>query len=132
MPQELSSKVLSRSISPICPRDNRTMGYEENGIRWTEELGSETQHASSYHCGYFGCSVRYNLTDGYFTVIDAPDLPQFIGEPGTNLVQCPRHGAWLYRSSEGDPSGRLSWRCGVEGCDYVHDDVGAAPSSDLI
>jgi hypothetical protein len=132
MRQQISSEVLSRDITPLCPRDNHEMSYEQHGIRWAEELKSGTQQVSSYHCGYFGCSVRYDLHEGYFTVIDAPELPHFVEEPGVNLLRCPKHGAWLYRSNEQDSRGKLSWRCGVDGCDYTHADVGTPASSDLI
>jgi hypothetical protein len=72
----------------------------------------------SYHCRYLGCSVRYHPANGYFTVINEPDLPYFVDEPATNLVCCPRHGAWLYREAKNSAE-RLVLKCGIDGCDYV-------------
>src|SRR5260221_6965226 len=119
MPQQISSGVLSQTLKPLCPRDNHVMHYEAKGLSWREGLGGSVQSLSSYHCGYFACSVRYRHTDGYFTVVDTPDLPHFVEEPGTNILQCPRHGTWLYRSK--DERSNDAFACGVEGCDYVHE-----------
>ena len=124
MPPQTTASDLSRSVKPICPRDNHVMHYEGTGISW-QECG-EAQAIPSYHCGYFGCSVRYTHTDGYFTVVDTPDLPHFVEEPGTNLLQCPRHGTYLYRGAVSDKDGGFEWRCGVHGCDYVHADIESA------
>ena len=108
---------LSKKLKAVCPRDNHTMSYENNGLRWKNAADGEAQSLSSYHCDFEGCSVRYTPTDGYFSVVETPDLPYFVEEPGANILQCPRHGTWLYESAdEGD--GKFAWRCGVEGCDY--------------
>jgi hypothetical protein len=80
----------------------------------------------SYVCGYEGCSVRYTPREGYFTVIETPDLPEPVEEPGVNLLQCPRHAAWLYRSVAQNSGDHLVWRCGIEGCDYTRSDFGPA------
>lgn len=122
MPPETKSEALSRSLKPVCPRENHELRYEEKGISWMEE-SDHVRTVACYHCGYFGCSVRYTPGEGYFTVIDTPNLPNFVEEPGANILQCPRHGTWLYRfRKEGENSG-FGWRCGVDGCDYVHADV---------
>lgn len=122
MAQEATSEmVLGRSLKPVCPRENHGMRYEEKGISWKEPGGS-IQRISSYHCGHYGCSVRYTHTDGYFTVVDTPDFPHFMEEPGANVLQCPVHGTWLYRFKK-EKDGGFAWRCGVEGCVYSHQDV---------
>jgi hypothetical protein len=120
--EQTGSFVMSHHLKPRCPRDNHVMRYEPTGIRWKSPSG-ETETLPSYHCPYMGCSVRYDPANGYFTVINAPDVPFFVEEPATNLVRCPRHGAWLYREAE-DLTDRFVLKCGVEGCDYVHSDVG--------
>jgi hypothetical protein len=118
--QQIIAETLNSTLKPLCPRDNHVMHYEPHGITWPEEPGSAALHVvPSYHCNYFGCSVRYIPSDGYFTVIDTPDRPHFVDEPGANILQCPRHGAWLYRSRDESTNG-VVWRCGVEGCDYAH------------
>ncbi len=97
------------------------MSYQENGIAWKEGPEGSVQTLDSYHCGYFGCSVRYSPAEGYFTVADTPDLPHFIDEPGANVLRCQRHGTWLYRTIAEDSeqnSAKFESRCGVEGCDY--------------
>jgi hypothetical protein len=124
-----SSENLSRTLKPLCPRHNRVMDYEEKGIRWSEGTTSEVQTNSSYHCNYFGCSVRYSHTDGYFTVVDTPDRPQFIEEPGANILQCPRQGSWLYRSEGDSREVSFAWRCGVEGCDYYRSGIAATKAA---
>jgi hypothetical protein len=113
-----TSLRISRDLSPLCSRHEHVMRYEEDGIRWKEELDTKMQTVSSYHCGYMSCTVHYAPSEGYFTVVDTPQIPHFIGEPGVNLYICPRHGTWLYQSrAEGDTQ-RLVWRCGIENCDY--------------
>jgi len=97
------------------------MRYEAKGIRWKGGDG-KAKTFPSYHCDYISCCVRYAPTDGYFTVIDEPDVPYFVDEPGTNLVRCPRHGTWLYREAD-DNAHRFALKCGVEGCDYAQADV---------
>ncbi len=99
------------------------MRYEAHGVTWKELPDDKhPQTLASYHCGFEGCSVRYDLLNGYFTVVFTPDMPYFVEEPGVNLLRCPRHGTWLYRyeNEEADTGERYEWRCGVEGCDYVH------------
>ena len=50
----------------------------------------------------------YAPSDGYFTIIETPDVPQPIGEPDVNLLQCPRHGGWLYRGKAENQEERLT------------------------
>jgi hypothetical protein len=118
-----SEKVLSHSLEPICPRDDHRMRYEAHGVTW-KELPSDKhpQTLDSYHCGFEGCSVRYDLLNGYFTVVFTPDMPYFVEEPGVNLLRCPRHGTWLYRHEKkhDHTDEHYEWRCGVDACDYVH------------
>jgi hypothetical protein len=97
------------------------MHFEAKGISWNAAL-DETHRESlpSYHCNYDGCSVRYDLLNGYFTVVNTPEQPYFIEEPGVNQLRCPRHGTWLFRSKSHTPAARYEWRCGVHGCDYAH------------
>jgi hypothetical protein len=126
MPQQVLAESLSRKLKPLCPRDNRIMHFEAKGIEW--ETDGETHTTPSYHCDFEGCSVRYTPSEGYFTVIDMPDLPHFVEEPGTNILQCPVHGTWLYQSDEPVGRDRQSWRCGVDGCEYTRADDAAAPT----
>lgn len=113
---------MNHQLRPRCPRDNHIMRYEPAGIRWKDASG-KTATLPSYHCNYTGCSVRYDPSNGYFTVILEPDIPYFVEEPATNLAQCPRHGTWLYREMEGSAE-CFTLRCGIEGCEYVRADVG--------
>jgi len=123
MTQQTATTTLSHDLKPRCPRDNHVMRYESRGIE--SERGGETQTLPSYHCDYQGCSVRYTPEEGYFTVVDMPDLPHFVEEPGTNLLQCPRHGTWLFRCQiEGGNARRFVWQCGIERCGYTRPDVG--------
>lgn len=122
MTNKTAPSAMSHDLKPRCPRDNHVMHFEAAGIRWKNSSGT-TETQPSYHCPYMGCSVRYNLEEGYFTVVYEPDLPYFVEEPATNLAQCPRHGTWLHREMEED-SDRFLLRCGVEGCNFVRTDVG--------
>ncbi len=70
--------ALSQTLEPLCPRDSHVMAFEARRIRWTDESEGQVRHIPSYHCDYEGCSVRYNLKDGYFTVIDTPELSHFL------------------------------------------------------
>ena len=121
MPQQTLSIRLSRKLRPLCPRDGHVMHYEAKGIQSKTE--GETYTTPSYHCDFQGCSVRYMPSEGYFTVINMPDLPHFVEEPGTNILQCPLHGTWLYRSGAPAVGDHQAWRCGVDGCEYERDDV---------
>ena len=135
MPQAKTS-VLNTELKPLCPRDDREMHYEKTSIRWKDTAGAEFA-LPSYHCHDTDCSMRFDAEHGYFTVVGEPDQPFFMDEQGTNLLCCPRHGAWLYRTYEsneeartGEPSGksanerkrREEWRCPVNDCDYRHAD----------
>ena len=121
MTQQTLTANLSRTIRPLCPRDEHVMSYEAKGIQSKSE--EETYFIASYHCHFEGCCVRYTPADGYFTVIDTPDLPHFVEEPGANLLQCPRHGTWLFRGASEGGANLFVWHCGVEGCDYVREDA---------
>ncbi len=112
---------LSHELVPICPRDDHHMRYEAHGISWKGvPTDQHLQTLPSYHCGFEGCSVRYDLLNGYFTVVLTPEQPYFIEEPGVNLLRCPLHGTWLYRVEVHEHSSRYAWRCGVLRCDYVY------------
>src|SRR5215471_2255865 len=115
------SLIMSDKLKPRCPRDNHVMRLEPAGIRWDDPAG-HTETLASYHCQYLGCCVRYDPANGYYTVINEPEAPYFVDEPGTNLERCPRHGTWLYRNTEAGTD-RFLLKCGVEGCDYLHPDV---------
>src|ERR1043166_362046 len=121
MTQKVALQRLSESIAPLCPRDSRVMRYEAKG--WSQETESDSV-TPCYRCDYQGCTVRYTPLDGYFSIIRTPDLPQAVEKPGVNLLQCPRHDAWLYRAISENPGDRLVWRCGVDGCDYTRADFG--------
>ena len=107
-----SVDVLSRHLKPLCSRDNHVMKYESGGSR------SNTGDRASYHCGFVGCSVRYNSTDGYYMLIGMPDHANAVDEPGVNTARCPIHGRWLYRREDIEAQAGVRWLCGVEGCDY--------------
>jgi hypothetical protein len=120
---QISEYKISHTLEPICSRDEHRMHFEARGIFWRAlPHDKEVETLPSYHCNYEGCSVRYDPANGYFTVVLTPDQPYFIDEPGVNLLRCPRHGAWLYKTkttSSGVDS-HFEWCCGVESCDYVH------------
>jgi hypothetical protein len=107
-----SVDVLSGHLKPLCSRDNRVMKYESGGSR------ANTGNQASYHCGWIGCSVRYNSTDGYYMLVGMPDHANAVDEPGVNTVKCPIHGRWLYRRENIETEPGVRWFCGVEGCDY--------------
>ena len=110
-----SANTLGRRLKPLCPRDNHVMKYESGRTR--ANIGDH----SSYHCGYVGCSVRYNSDQGYYTLMGTPSHTYDVDEPGVNTLKCPRHEHWLYRQENSDAKLGARWRCGVEGCDYVYD-----------
>jgi hypothetical protein len=110
-----SADVLSNHLRPLCSRDNHVMKYESSATR------SNAENQASYHCGFEGCSVRYNLTDGYYMLIGMPSHANPVDEPGVNIVKCPRHDHWLYRRKNIDTEPDVRWCCGVEGCDYGYD-----------
>lgn len=110
-----SADILSGHLKPLCPRDNHVMKYGSGGSR------ANTGDHASYHCGYVGCSVRYDATDGYYTLIGTPDHSYSVDEPGVNTVKCPKHGNWLYRRVDIDAEAGVRWCCGVKGCDYRYD-----------
>ena len=114
--------TMSHKLRPRCPRDNRIMHYEPEGIQW-KDISGKIASIPSYHCDYMQCSVRYSPEEGYFTVILEPDVPYFVEEPATNLLRCPIHDAWLYREQK-SPTEGFVLKCGVEGCGYAHRDVG--------
>jgi len=107
-----SRNVLNSNLKPLCSRDNHGMKYEAGGSR------SNTGNQASYHCGFEGCSVRYDATDGYYMLIGMPKHANPVDEPGVNVAQCPRRGRWLYRRKNVEPGPGFNWCCGVEGCDY--------------
>ncbi len=71
-----SAGVLSSHLRPLCSRDNHVMKYESSGS-W-----SNAENQASYHCGFEGCSVRYNATDGYYMLIGMPNHANPVDEPG--------------------------------------------------
>jgi hypothetical protein len=116
--EKTKRRSLNTNLKPLCPRDSHVMRYEKSGIRWTDDLGV-TLSVPSYHCDFHGCSVRYEATDGYFSVVDEPVVPFFLEEPGANILRCPQHEAWLYRSRDQADGNEYLWRCPVEGCTYT-------------
>jgi hypothetical protein len=124
MAQQTELEKLSQSLRPLCPRDGRAMHFEAKGLAWQE--GGRERVTPCYSCEFEGCSVRYTPLDGYFTAIMMPDFPQAVEEPGINLLQCPRHNSWLYRTVAENAGDGLIWRCGVEACDCIHADCGPA------
>jgi len=110
-----SSDALSSHLKPLCPRDNHVMTYESGGTR------ANTGDQSSYHCGYVGCSVRYNSNQGYYTLMGMPGHTYALDEPGVNTLKCPRHKRWLYRQENNHAKPGARWCCGVEGCNYIYD-----------
>jgi len=112
MTQPAEAYLLDATLEPLCPRDNRIMRYEASG------LPSGTDNRPSYHCGHEGCSVRYDLASGYFTLIGMPVQVHAVEEPGVNTLKCERHGTWLYRRRDQAGESGAAWRCGVQGCDY--------------
>ena len=119
---ETTTLTMSHHLKPRCPRDNHIMRYEPTGVRW-KGVSGEDQSLPSYHCPYMGCSVRYDPSNGYYTVIHEPDSPYFVDEPATNLALCPLHGTWLHREME-NVAGHFVLRCGIEGCGFARSDVG--------
>lgn len=115
-------KSLSSDLAPLCPRDNHSMRYEPEGVCWKAMPDDDhEQSLPTYHCEYDGCSVRYDLLNGYFTVVNTSEQPFFIEEPGVNILQCPRHGTWLYRSESNGGEAGTTWRCGVADCAYARE-----------
>jgi hypothetical protein len=46
------------------------MRFEAKEISWKKTSDDEeSQRLPSYYCGFEGCSVRYDLLNGYFTVV---------------------------------------------------------------
>src|SRR5215467_608053 len=125
MMQKISLQKLSESIKPLCPRDRHVMRYDAKGIPTLGEADDDGA-APCYRCDFEGCTVRYTPVDGYFTVVEMPDLAQAVDEPGVNLLRCLRHEAWLYRAISEAPGEDLVWHCGVEGCDYLRANFGPA------
>jgi hypothetical protein len=111
----ISAEILSHHLKPLCPRDNHVMNFESRRTR------SDHEHQPSYHCGFNGCSVRYDLTYGYHTLIGIDDYVYGVEEPGVNTLKCPVHDRWLYRQINLDFQPGVRWRCGVDGCDYCFD-----------
>jgi hypothetical protein len=112
MTQPGYSYVIDTKLEPLCPRDNKIMRYEASG------LPSGTDNRPSYHCGHGGCNVRYDLVNGYFTLIGMPECINPLAEPGVNTLKCEKHETWLYRRRDKDGEAGAAWCCGVEGCDY--------------
>ena len=111
--ENLFSRYFSNThLKPLCSRDNHVMKYEPGGSR------SNTGYQASYHCGFDGCSVRYDATDGYYMLIGMPAHANPVDEPGVNTAKCPTHGHWLYRRKKASREPGVDWCCGVEGCDY--------------
>jgi len=107
-----SVDVLSHELKPLCPRDNHRMKYESGRLR------SNLEHQSSYHCGFEGCSVRYDSTDGYYTLLRFDEQVYRLDEPGVKTLKCPVHNCWLYRQQDLDTEMGVRWSCGIEHCHY--------------
>ena len=107
-----SASVLNGHLKPLCSRDNHVMKYEAGGSR------ANANDQASYHCGFEGCSVRYDAADGYYTLIGMPDHANPVDEPGVNIMKCPKHNHWLYRRENINAESGVGWWCGVEGCSY--------------
>jgi hypothetical protein len=112
MTQPGFSYALDAKLEPLCPRDNKIMRYEASG------LPSGTDNRPAYYCGHEGCNVRYDLVNGYFTLIGMPEQINPVPEPGVNTLTCERHGRWLYRRKDQAKGWGDEWCCGVEGCDF--------------
>jgi hypothetical protein len=112
MTQPGYSYVLGARLEPVCPRDTKIMRYEASG------LPSGTDNRPSYRCGYEGCTVRYDLANGYFTLVGMPDQINPAEEPGVNTLKCEKHGVWLYRRRDQGKEWGDEWCCGVEGCKF--------------
>ena len=110
--QPAYSYVLDERLEPLCPRHNKIMRYEASG------LPSGTDNRPSYHCGYEGCSVRYDLINGYFTLIEMPEEINHLEEPRANTLKCEKHKAWLYRNRNQANEWGDEWCCGVAGCKF--------------
>jgi hypothetical protein len=108
------AEVLGSHLRPLCSRDNRVMKYESAGFK------AITGDQASYHCGFEGCSVRYDATDGYYMLIGMPGHANTVDEPGVNTLKCPTHGRWLYRQQNIETEPGVGWRCGVEDCHYSY------------
>ena len=107
-----SVDVLSRELKPLCQRDNHPLKYESGRSR------SNPEHQSSYHCGFEGCSVRYDPTDGYYTLLGVDEQVYRLEEPGVNTLKCPVHNCWLYRQQDLNTEAGVRWCCGIEHCHY--------------
>jgi hypothetical protein len=105
-----SAEVLNSRLKPLCSRDNHLMKYELGGSK------SNSGNRSSYHCGFQGCSVRYNSTDGYYMLVGMPNHANPVDEPGVNIAKCPIHGRWLYRRESIKSQPGIRWFCGIEDC----------------
>ena len=112
MTQPSHAFLLDSKLEPLCPRDNKIMRYEASG------LPSGTDNRPAYHCGHEGCNVRYDLVNGYFTLIGMPESINPLAEPGVNALKCEKHETWMYRRRDQDGESGAAWCCGVEGCDY--------------
>jgi hypothetical protein len=110
-----SADVLSGHLKPLCSRDNHVMKYEARDSRFN------TGYEASYHCGFEGCSVRYDASNGYYMLIGMPDRANPVDEPGVNTAKCPSHDQWLYRRQRAARESGVDWCCGVEGCEYRSD-----------
>ena len=109
------TEKLSKDARPLCPRDNHRMQYESSSSRRNPE------EQGSYHCGYDDCSVRFDGTDGYYTLIGVDGSLFRLEEPGVNTRKCPVHDAWLYRKKDANDEAGVQWCCGIEGCQYCFD-----------
>jgi hypothetical protein len=110
MTQPGYSYVLSTKLEPLCPRDNSVMRYEASGL-------PSSDNRPSYRCGHEGCCVRYDLVNGYFTVVGMPEPMDPLEESGVDSLKCEKHGTWLYRRDQAKERGD-EWCCGVEGCKF--------------
>jgi hypothetical protein len=112
MTQPSHAFLLDSKLEPLCPRDKKVMRYKANGL----PSGTDNRPASC--CGHEGCNVRYDLVNGYFTLIGMPERINPVGELCVNTLVCERHGTWVYRRRDQAKERGNKWCCGVEGDDF--------------
>jgi len=118
------SQEMRTDLHPLCSRHNQVMAYDPSGLQWRDVTDPKNvaNVQPFYRCTLAGCPVRYTTTQGYFTVVGAPEYPTSVQEPA-NVVKCPNDSQTLYiREHRQGEKGR-TWCCGTEGCDYTFVDL---------